>query len=248
MKSLGLPYAGAWLVSPPIPALGLHLKPVEFCTAVKLRLGCAVYDSDAPCPACQRPSDKQGDHALCCNSWGERISRHNWLRDHIFAMAASAFLNPVKEGRFLLPGADRRPADVLIPFWEGGQDAALDVTVVHPLQAAFVAEASNTAGHALDKAFDRKMTAAGEDCRSQGMAFIPIAVESFGGWHQTAVSQVKKLAACLARQKGQEEQEAARHAFSRLATLIQKGNANIISNRTPTWTAASVDGQADGDG
>ena len=248
LKSLGLPYAGAWLVSPPIPALGLHLKPVEFCTAVKLRLGCAVYDSDAPCPACQRPSDKQGDHALCCNSWGERISRHNWLRDHIFAMAASAFLNPVKEGRFLLPGADRRPADVLIPFWEGGQDAALDVTVVHPLQAAFVAEASNTAGHALDKAFDRKMTAAGEDCRSQGMAFIPIAVESFGGWHQTAVSQVKKLAACLARQKGQEEQEAARHAFSRLATLIQKGNANIISNRTPTWTAASVDGQADGDG
>ena len=93
-----------------------------------------------------------------------------------------------------------------------------------------------------------KMAAAGEDCRSQGMAFIPIVVESFGGWHQTAVSQVKKLAACLARQKGQEEQEAARHAFSRLATLIQKGNANIISNRTPTWTAALVDGQADGDG
>ena len=49
-------------------------------------------------------------------------------------MASSAVLNPVKEGRFLLPGNDRRPADVLLPNWAAGRDAALDVTVVNPLQ------------------------------------------------------------------------------------------------------------------
>ena len=41
----------------------------------------------------------------------------------------AAGLGPVKEGRFLLPGQDRRPADVLLPYWNGGKDAALDVTV-----------------------------------------------------------------------------------------------------------------------
>ena len=45
----------------------------------------------------------------------------------------SAGLAPTKEGRFLLPGDDRRPADVFIPYWAGGRDAALDVTVVNPL-------------------------------------------------------------------------------------------------------------------
>ncbi len=64
-------------------------------------------------------------------------------------MASSAVLNPVKEGRFLLPGNDRRPADVLLPNWAAGRDAALDVTVVNPLQQATVHEAAVTPGHSL---------------------------------------------------------------------------------------------------
>ena len=48
-------------------------------------------------------------------------------RDHVYQMAAAAVLNPVKEGRFLLPGTDRRPADVFISNWAAGFDAALDM-------------------------------------------------------------------------------------------------------------------------
>ena len=44
-----------------------------------------------------------------------------------------------------------------------------------------------------------------EDCRRQGIKFIPLAVESLGGWHELAVREIKKLAAALARQSGQEE-------------------------------------------
>ena len=33
-----------------------------------------------------------------------------------------------------IPGVDRKPADVYIPNWAAGRDAALDVTVVNPLQ------------------------------------------------------------------------------------------------------------------
>ena len=65
----------------------------------------------------------------------------------------------MKEGRALLPGTDKRPADIFIPHSAGGLDVALDVTVTHPLQDATTAGAATTAGFALNKAYDRKVAA-----------------------------------------------------------------------------------------
>ena len=102
---------------------------------------------------------------MSCGTGGERISRHNHLRDALHEMAVSAGLAPTKEGRFLLPGDNKRPADVFIPFWDGGRDAALGVTVVNPLQAATVGGAATTPGFALTYAHNRNMQGAAEDCR-----------------------------------------------------------------------------------
>ena len=123
---------------------------------------------------------------MCCRSGGERNSPHNNLRDALFDTAVAAGLGPVKEGRFLLPGNDRRPADVLIRNWAGGKDAALDVTVVTPLQTATMPAAATTPGHALTYAYDRKMQGAAADCRRQGLVFFPLVAETFGGWHGVA--------------------------------------------------------------
>ena len=192
LASLSLPHAGDWLNCAPMRALGLHLRPPEFILAAKYRLGLRIFDQEGPCPACLRPSDALGDHALCCGVGGERISRHNALRDAFFDTAARAGLGPTKEGRFLLPGDDHRPADVLLPHWEAGRDGALDVTVIHPFQAATVAQAAEEPGHALQFAFDRKMRGAADDCQRQGIAFLPLVVESMGRWHSTAEREVKK--------------------------------------------------------
>ena len=146
LASVGLPHAGDWLNVVPCPALGLHLRSQEFITVTKYRLGANIYQTAGQCPACGNHSDCLGDHAMCCSSNGERISRHNILRDALYAAAQSAALGPSKEGWFLLPGTDRRPADVLIPHWAGGKDAALDVTVINPLQVATVAEAAVSPG------------------------------------------------------------------------------------------------------
>ena len=59
----------------------------------------------------------------------------------------SFFKTPQKEGRALLPGNNQRPADIFIPRWAGDRDAALDVTVTHPLQDATRAAAEP--GYAL---------------------------------------------------------------------------------------------------
>jgi hypothetical protein len=166
-------------------------------------------------------------------SQGERISRHNRLRDALHDEAAAAALGPVKEERFLLPGVGRRPADVLIPNWSQGRDAALDVTVINPLQEATVAGAAAEAGQALTVAYDRKVRAVGEACSREGIRFIPLAAESLGGWHQVAVQEIKKVAGALARQQGDEEKDASRRLFQKLAMLLQRGNSALFLNRTP---------------
>ena len=242
LGSLSLPHSGDWLNCPPLKALGLHLRSAEFVLAAKYRLGLPIFDQEGPCPACLRNSDVYGDHALCCGVGGERISRHNALRDAIFDTAAQAGLAPTKEGRFLLPGADRRPADVLLPHWAGGQDGALDVTVVHPFQDATLVRAATEPGFALTFAHERKVRGAEEDCRRQGIAFIPLVAESMGGWHVSAEREIKKLGSALARHTGQSEGEAISHLWGRLGILLQRGNAAILGNRVPDQPHPNVDG------
>ena len=102
----------------------------------------------------------------------------------------------------------------------------MDVTIVTPLQAATMPAAAQTAGHALNHAYDRKVNEAEELCRRQGIAFLPLVAETFGGWHAGAEREVKKLGAALARHTGQEEGEAISHLWSRMGILLQRGNAS----------------------
>ena len=190
VTSLSLPYAGAWLTCAPIPALGLHMRGPEFVVAVKFRLGLNIYDKAGKCPSCGKESDELGDHGMVCGTGGESISRHNALRDAIFDTAASAGLAPLKEERALLPGNNRRPADILLCHWCGGKDAALDVTITHPLKSD--TRAALTPGHAASVTFENKMRGAAELCRAEGLAFVPIVDESLGGFHPVAIKQLQR--------------------------------------------------------
>ena len=89
LNSLTVTKADDWLNTVPVRALGLHLRPREFIVAVKYRLGVRVYTETGPCTACGADSDAYGDHAVGCGSEGERIFRHNILRDSIYQMSDS---------------------------------------------------------------------------------------------------------------------------------------------------------------
>ena len=74
------------------------------------------------------------------------------------------------------------------------------------------------------------------------MAFIPMPVETLGGWHVEAELQVKKLGAALARQSGHEESECVRHLFQRLSILLVKRNAALFLNRQSHHPEPEIDG------
>ena len=242
LASLGLPHAGDWLNVTPSPILGLHVRPQEFRYSVLYRLGAPVYSSAGLCPACRKDSDKYGDHAIVCGSHGERIARHNQLRDAIYQVAASSNLAPRKEENALLPGTSARPADVLIPHWTGGRDTALDVTVVSPLLTDRLDNSITTPGYTLEEAFNNKCRDYLEACEREGLSFIPLPVETLGGWHKRAVDQLRKLAKAQARTTGKEEDESIRHLFQRLGVLLVKGNAALILNRIPSFPLPEQDG------
>ena len=75
----------------------------------------------------------------------------------LFQTAVAAGLGPTREGRFLLSGDHLCPADVLVPNWAGGRDAALDLTVVTTIQTQTMPQAAFTPGRALTHAYERKM-------------------------------------------------------------------------------------------
>ena len=235
-------HSGDWLSVSPSPGLNLLLRPPEFVAALRYRIGHPMFRADGPCPACNQPSDRFGDHAMNCAWQGERIARHNSLRDTLYNTAVSAALGPTREGQFLLPGEGGKPADVFIPNHTGGKDAALDVTVINPLQASLVARAATEPGHALNVAHKRKIDKSWQPCHDQGIVFLPLAVESLGAWHKSAIAEVKKLGSSLARHTGEEESVTINHLFQRLSIDLMRGNAALFNNRNPGDEGAGDEG------
>ena len=120
----------------------------------------------------------------------------------------------------------------------------MDITVTGPLARSNVAAAAEEAGSALVKAVQRKVQGVAEACQQQGLVFLPIALETLGGFHQVAVEQVKRIGAAIARNQGSDERLATRQLFQRLSLTLMRGNAALIVGRKPDadFVGAEVDG------
>ena len=104
--SSSLPHAGDWLNVIPSPALGLCLLDQEFRLCLNYWLGLRMTDDVSSCSACGKSAaaDPLGDHQVGCGGNGDRIHRHDSIRDALFSAAQSAALAPRKEVPTLIPG------------------------------------------------------------------------------------------------------------------------------------------------
>uniref|UniRef100_A0A1X7TH43 Uncharacterized protein n=1 Tax=Amphimedon queenslandica TaxID=400682 RepID=A0A1X7TH43_AMPQE len=170
-------HAGDWLLALPSPSLGLHFLDLEFKTCLRYWLGITLFSSDIVCPLYTRACDSLGDHSVACGGNGDRILRHNTLRDVLFTAAQAAALSPRREVPSIVPGSYSRPADLYLPNWSQGKPAAMDVTVISSLQPQRVSQAAISQGSALLYAEERKNIVHFEDCKRVGVSFLPLAVE-----------------------------------------------------------------------
>ena len=147
LQSLSLLNASVWLFAVTSPSLGL--VPPEFRTAVLYGVGRPAFPYDGLCGDCgQHTSKNYGDHEVGCAFHGERIARHNHLRDVISSTAQSANLGLLLEERDLIPGGDQ-PANILLSNHAVGQHEAVDVCIVSSLQAQLIDRAAVEPGYAL---------------------------------------------------------------------------------------------------
>ena len=190
--SSSLPHAGDWLNVIPSHVLGLNLHDWEFRLCLQYWLGLRMFEDGVSCSICGVMADPLGDHHVGCGGNGDRIYRHNSIRDAVFSAAQSAALAPRKEVPALIPGSSSRPADIYLPNWYRGQPAALDVTVISTLQNLTVEGAAKTQGHALSIGRERKLAAHSQACHSVGVSFVPLVVETLGGWCEEAISVLRE--------------------------------------------------------
>ena len=116
------------------------------------------------------------------------------------------------------------------------------MTVASPLTADRVNGAATTPGHTLTQVYDEKCRRYYNACEREGIKFVPLPIETLGGWHPLAADHIRRIARASARCTGKEEDEAVRHLFQRLAVLLVKGNAAMLIHRVPAFPPPSVDG------
>ena len=232
LLSLSLPMSGAFLNAIPSHIFGLSIIPESFRIILQYRLGLPVYASSHPCPACGQDSDVLGDHTITCSSEYERIYRHDIIRDAIFLEAKHAGLSPIKEARSLIPSNRTRPGDIFLQNWRGRQ-TAFDVAVTSPLGRSILPQSSKTAGAALSAMKANKVNKHSRPCQANGIAFIPLVVETLGGWEADALFHLRAIAKQTAARSASLAPIVIRQFFQRLSVLLQRSNAALIAARAP---------------
>ena len=166
--STSIPHSGDWLKAIPSSALNLHF--FEFRICLQYWLGVSLTSSSHSCFICTRPCDPLGDHAVGCGGNGDRILRHNALRDVLHSVAQYAGLSPRTEVPALIPDSSSHPADLFLPHWQGGRPAVADVTVISPMQVLTLQGASTSQGSAIVVAEERKRALYSDACRSESIS------------------------------------------------------------------------------
>ena len=166
------------------------------------RLGLQIFNEGSHCSICHSAADPFGDHHVGCGSNGDRNVCHDSIRDAIFSAAQSAALVPQKKVPSLIPSCQSRPGDIYLPHWSRGLPAALDVSAISTLQQRTLQGAAETQGYALSVGEERKMVAHAASCRAVGISFIPLVVESLGGWSELAAETLRNIGCLLGQRLG----------------------------------------------
>ena len=218
----------------PSSSLGLRLQDREFRCCLCYWLGVPLHNGQFTCPECRGSADPFGDHQVGCGGNGDRISRHNAIRDVVFSAAQSAALAPSKETPNLVPDSSVRPADVLLPNWNRGRPAAVDVHVISPLQQQTLADAASTPGHALQVGVRRKLVSNLSACRSVGVEFVPFVIETLAGLSEDTISTIRAIGRAVGQRSGTSDlSRTTKHLFGRVAIALWRGNASLWLHRHP---------------
>ena len=191
-------YAGSWLNAVPNRATGMKLSPLEFATLLRWWLGLRMFhgqciERSAAGRKCDSALDPFGDHAVSCPVGPGRIARHDAVNVTWMLAERAAGMHVQREVR-VDPESNRRTADTFVWDWDRGQPCAQDWVVTHLLAPSHLNVGFTDPNAAVVEAEDRKMRQASLLCASRGVDFLPLAIDSFGGFGPAATKAVARVA------------------------------------------------------
>ena len=165
---------------PPIEQLGYKYDREEFGMSLRWWLGFHIYEEGAVCPEpkCSAVMDQHGDHAVMCQCGPSRNARHD-NTNYSWCFALKGFGFECKREVFTDPSSRHRSADTLVSNWRFGRSCAHDWVITHVLQEG--AFSSMDPNWALRHVESSKNSWSRDRCRTRGIDFIPMAMDTFGG-------------------------------------------------------------------
>jgi len=231
--SCSSPHASAWIIA--LPIFQNKFTNLEWVLAMKRWLGIPVFNEDHLCSACGKMvMDKFGHHAAVCPVSGDRIKRHNAVRDCIYTFCSTAAWGPVKEKPFLLPGTSEKPADIFLPSFSSGQSCVVDVAGTCPVQQKYVRQASYEQCFAANQyAVEIKRASFEERVRLEGHDYLPIIFESFGAFSEDSFVCFNKLINGIKLRINEPHTVVSKTFFESLSCVIMRSYSRSVSSRFP---------------
>ena len=122
-----------------------------------------------------------------------------------------------------------------VPSWVHGQPAAFDLAITSPQRQDVVAQASRTRGFAAAEyeAWKKSYLNTEEECRQQGILFVPLVAETSGGWGSASLAVLRRMAKRASGRGGASSDERAvlPQLLERLSVTIRAAKARAALRR-----------------
>jgi hypothetical protein len=240
LLAVSAPRSGSFLHS--IPSDDLYMSPTLFSTALCYRLGITTYPFEVgqDCRNCNNQEQPAGFHAAHCSTT-LCIWRHNTLQKQLQAFLSSLGIANTSENVLSTRSGGHRPGDV-VHFLSSGRHVHCDLGVTNPCSetsvrngtgkvALLAAETFAKSKKRKYRAFFRQLTSDGHD-----VEFIPLIVETYGGWHELALKHFNTLMKQHSLNPGaltRGQKELLRGFICRLDVTLQRFNAMMINDAGP---------------
>jgi hypothetical protein len=215
----------------PDPTRGQYLEPGIFRSYVRFVLG-DVDHAGLPCSRCGAAMDRLGAHAVHCPVGRNRTKKHNEVvhiaGDHLnageYSVARDAAIDP------LVP---LRPADLLVPRFVEGREAAMDITIISPLQHSLVDKAAEDKNAVFAEGEKRKEKKYAALCATRDVVFIPLVATTYGGWSDRAMATFERIIAAEANNLHLPLASVRNNFYGQMAVAIARYTAWAILDRRP---------------
>jgi len=166
-------------------------------------------------------------------------TRHNAIREVFMHYCKLANIKAVREAPGLLPDSAARPADILlpnqliIPGLSSDLPTCLDFAVTNTQQPKNLKRAGEVSATAADDyATSVKIPTYRNECKANGLDFVPMVVEVFGAWGSAAKPVIDFISKAVANNKNKDQDQVDSFLRQAVSVTLQRYNVAALLRRS----------------